>query len=123
MAEFETLNYREEDGVAWVTLNRPDVHNAFNDAMQAELAGLWTDLRGRDQVRCVVLTGAGDKAFCTGIDRNDIDAGVQAGKPFDALGYEDPRHRLGPKTRGLWKPVVAAVNGIYTLSLHDALPI
>ncbi|HJP67168.1 MAG TPA: enoyl-CoA hydratase/isomerase family protein [Actinomycetota bacterium] len=112
MAEFETLLYREEDGVAWVTLNRPDVLNAFNRAMQTELAGLWTDLRARDEVRCVVLTAAGDKAFCTGIDRNDIDPGIREGKQFDALGYEDPRHRLGPKTRGLWKPVVAAVNGM-----------
>jgi enoyl-CoA hydratase/carnithine racemase len=60
----------------------------------------------------VVLTGAGDKAFCTGIDRNDIEPNVRDGKPFDPLGYEDPRTRLGPKTRGLWKPVVAAVNGM-----------
>ena len=112
VAEFETLLYREEDGVAWVTLNRPEVHNAFNRAMQTELAGLWTDLRTRDEVRCVVLTAAGEQAFCTGIDRNDIEPGVRAGRPFDALGYEDPRHRLGPKTRGLWKPVVAAVNGM-----------
>jgi enoyl-CoA hydratase/carnithine racemase len=112
MAEFETLLYREEEGVAWVTLNRPEVYNAFNRAMQTELSGLWTDLRDRDEVRCVVLTASGEKAFCTGIDRNDIDAGVREGRPFDALGYEDPRHRLGPKTRGLWKPVIAAVNGM-----------
>jgi enoyl-CoA hydratase/carnithine racemase len=112
LAEFETLMYREEEGVAWVTLNRPEVHNAFNRAMEGELAGLWTDLRDRDSVRCVVLTAAGDKAFCTGIDRNDIDPSVREGKAFDALGYEDPRHRLGPKTRGLWKPVIAAVNGM-----------
>jgi len=112
MAELETLLYREEDGVAWVTLNRPEVHNAFNRAMQTELSGLWTDLRTRDEVRCMVLSAAGDKAFCTGIDRADIEPGVQQGKAFDALGYEDPRHRLGPKTRGLWKPVIAAVNGM-----------
>jgi enoyl-CoA hydratase/carnithine racemase len=112
VAEFETLLYRQEDGVAWVTLNRPEVHNAFNGVMQAELSGLWTDLRERDEVRCVVLTGAGRKAFCTGIDRNDIAPGIDEGKGFDPLAYEDPGKRLGPKSRGLWKPVVAAVNGM-----------
>jgi enoyl-CoA hydratase/carnithine racemase len=112
VAEFETLLYKHEDSVAWVTLNRPEVHNAFNSAMQRELSGLWTDLRDRDEVRCVVLTGAGDKAFCTGIDRNDIAPSIAEGKGFDPLAYEDPGRLLGPKTRGLWKPVIAAVNGM-----------
>ena len=69
MPEFETLLYDETDGVAWVTLNRPDVHNAFNSLMQRELHTLWRALRRHDSVRCIVLTGAGEKAFCTGIDR------------------------------------------------------
>src|SRR5262252_2401116 len=68
--DFETISYDEgDDGVAVVTLNRPDVHNAFNSLMQRELHTLWRGLRRHDDVRCVVLTGAGDKAFCTGIDR------------------------------------------------------
>jgi len=68
---FETLGYEEDDGVAWVTLDRPDVYNAFNAVMQRELRTLWRALRRHDDVRAVVLTGAGDKAFCTGIDRNE----------------------------------------------------
>ena len=108
MAELQTLLYDEDDGVARVTLHRPDVHNAFNATMRSELAGLWDDLRERDSVRCVVLTGAGDQAFCTGIDRSEI---PQEGG-FDPLTYEDPGKELGPKTRGLWKPVIAAVNGM-----------
>ena len=55
--------------MATVTLNRPDVHNAFNSLMQREVHTLWRALRRHDDVRCIVLTGAGDKAFCTGIDR------------------------------------------------------
>src|SRR5262249_540360 len=67
---FETIAYDEgDDGVAVVTLNRPDVHNAFNSLMQREVRSLWRALRRHDDVRCIVLTGAGDKAFCTGIDR------------------------------------------------------
>ena len=67
--DFETLQYEERDGVAWVTLNRPERLNAFNSLMQRELHDCWRSLRFRDTVRCVVLTGAGEKAFCTGIDR------------------------------------------------------
>ena len=67
--EFETIAYDEADGVATVTLNRPEVHNAFNSLMQREIHTLWRALRRHDDVRCIVLTGAGDKAFCTGIDR------------------------------------------------------
>jgi enoyl-CoA hydratase/carnithine racemase len=61
MSEFQTILYEETDGVAWVTLNRPEAHNAFNDQMQRELRGLWHGLRYNDDVRCIVLTGAGDK--------------------------------------------------------------
>ena len=53
--EFETITYEEADGVATVTLNRPDVHNAFNSLMQRELHDCWRKLRRRDEVRCVVL--------------------------------------------------------------------
>src|SRR3954471_11090355 len=78
--------------------------------MREELGGLWTSFRDDDDVRCVVLTGAGDKAFCTGIDRTEISA--DRAKAFDPLTFEDPGRDLGPKSRGLWKPVIAAVNGM-----------
>lgn len=105
----ETLLYEEGDGVAVVMLNRPDVYNAFNSTMQRELAEVWQSLRTNDNVRCVVLTGAGDKAFCTGIDRSEIPSDGQA---FDPLTYEDPGKKLGPKSNELFKPVVAAVRGM-----------
>lgn len=95
------------DGVARVTLDRPDVHNAFDPEMQAELSGLWRALRDDDSVRAVVLTGRGEKAFCTGIDR-----GTAGDFTYDPLTYDDPGKALGPKSQGLWKPVVAAVNGM-----------
>jgi enoyl-CoA hydratase/carnithine racemase len=120
MPAFETLLYEEKDGVAWVTLNRPDVYNAFNAKMQGELHELWRGLRRNDDVRCIVLTGAGDKAFCTGIDRDETmrdfgkpDAAkervVGARTPFM---FDDPGANIGPKSCDLWKPVIAAVNGI-----------
>jgi enoyl-CoA hydratase/carnithine racemase len=131
VADYETILYEEVDGVAWVTLNRPEVLNAFNFRMQAELKEVWRGLRSNDDVRCAVLTGAGDKAFCTGIDRGeamggwegaDDVGGTRATGPGTAGGtgsagstpwhFDDPGDNIGPKTNDLWKPVIAAVNGM-----------
>jgi enoyl-CoA hydratase/carnithine racemase len=119
MADYETLLVRKDDGVAWVSLNRPEVRNAINKQMQAELAEVWTAFRYDDDVRCVVLTGEGS-AFCTGIDRGeaiseDNNASMAAGKFPDyptPWMYDDPGRDVGPKSRDLWKPVIAAVRGL-----------
>ena len=105
--EFETLLYREENGVAYVTLNRPEVQNSFDYVMIDELAELWQGLRWNDDVRCVVLTGAGDQAFCTGNDRSTIPFDVK----WDPYTYDDPGLTIGPRVNRMWKPVIAAVNG------------
>ena len=119
MAEHETLLVRKDDGVAWVSLNRPEVRNAINQKMQDELAALWTAFRYDDEVRCVVLTGEGH-SFCTGIDRGEavseentdaIAAGDYPGYPTPWM-YDDPGRDVGPKSRDLWKPVIAAVQGM-----------
>jgi dihydroxynaphthoic acid synthetase len=106
---FETLLYEERDGVAWVTLNRPDRMNAFNSLMQRELHDLWRGLRRHDDVRCVVLTGAGEKAFCTGGDVKQRaetgDYGPTESGMFE-IGY---LHKL---IRDIPKPVIAAINGV-----------
>jgi enoyl-CoA hydratase/carnithine racemase len=112
----ETVTLEVAGGVAWVTLDRPEVMNAFDARMQDELSQLWRSLRADDDVRVVVLTGAGDRAFCTGIDRAGIagdgtaEGGVGfAGSPFH---LDDPGAKLGPKSNDFWKPVIGAVNGI-----------
>jgi enoyl-CoA hydratase/carnithine racemase len=123
--ELETLLYEERDGVAIVTLNRPDVHNAFNLAMQAELKHVWRSLRTNEDVRVVVLTGAGEKAFCSGIDREEsIEKGYLKRKPGQPVAegrsgqvttpfmYNDPGSNINPKQNDMWKPVIAAVNGM-----------
>jgi len=118
--DFETLQYEEADGVATVTLDRPDVHNAFNSQMQRELHSLWRSLRRHDDVRCIVLTGAGEKAFCTGIDRMEQMGGEHddttdrdvVGSGSTPFMFNDPGDNIGPKSCDLWKPVIAAVNGM-----------
>jgi enoyl-CoA hydratase/carnithine racemase len=126
VSDYETILYTETDGVAWVTMNRPEVHNAFNFQMQRELKDVWRSLRSNDDVRCAVLTGAGDKAFCVGIDRTETmgdwesadDVGsTSASGTGSASGstpwhFDDPGDNIGPKSNDLWKPVIAAVNGM-----------
>src|SRR4051794_18157220 len=91
MDNLETLLYEERNGVAIVTLNRPDVYNAFNRAMERELQLVWRSLRSNDDVRAVVLTGAGEKAFCTGIDREESIQGYLD----DPTGEERDRDKSG----------------------------
>ena len=85
--------------------------------MQRELRDLWPMLRTNDDVRCVVLTGAGDRAFCTGLDREGI-GDIEDQPPGKLPGYntpwdfDDPGKSVCPKTNHLWKPVIAAVNGM-----------
>jgi crotonobetainyl-CoA hydratase len=57
-----------KDHVAWVTIDRPEVLNAIDDASEARLREIWTDLERDRDVRAAVLTGAGDRAFCAGAD-------------------------------------------------------
>lgn len=123
-ATFETLDYRVEDTVAWVTLDRPAVLNAFDRRMQRELRTVWRGLRHDDDVHVAVLTGAGDRAFCTGIDRAEAlaepeedvpgepDDDVRVGAGSTPFHFDDPGAQIGPKANDLWKPVVCAVNGI-----------
>ena len=65
--DYQTLEIRQEGAAAWVTLNRPDSLNALNRRMVEELRFFFTELYWRRDVRCVVLTGAGN-AFCAGLD-------------------------------------------------------
>ena len=119
--DFETIRYEEsDDGVATITLNRPDVHNSFNSLMQRELKTVWRALRRHDPVKCIVLTGAGEKAFCTGIDRMEQMGGERdettdpevVGSGSTPFMFNDPGDNIGPKSCDLWKPVIASVNGM-----------
>lgn len=116
MPDYETLLVTIDNGVAWVSLNRPAVRNAFNLKMQAELRDLWRGFRYNDDVRCVVLAGEGD-AFCTGIDRSEamtddaMETDFFSAYPTPWM-YDDPGGDIGPKSNDLWKPVIAAVQGL-----------
>ena len=120
MDSYETLLYEERDGVAIVTLNRPDVHNAFDQRMRDELKALWLGMRRNDDVRAVVLTGAGEKAFCSGLDRaemiqdfRELPRGThKVGRVSTPFMFDDPGTWICPKQNDMWKPVIAAINGM-----------
>ncbi|SDM93102.1 enoyl-CoA hydratase/isomerase family protein [Streptomyces wuyuanensis] len=97
----------KDSGVAVVTLDRPGRHNAVDLAMAEELTAVWREFRFDDTVRAVVVTGAGGKAFCTGIDRSAV-----VPQPSSPYSVDDPLVRIGPKANDLWKPVIAAVRGL-----------
>ena len=114
---FETIRVDISDHVCRVTLDRPEVLNAFNDRMRSEIRSTWRALRRMDEVRVAVVTATGDKAFCVGVDRSDPMAALEGtgDKLYGTSNnymYDDPGDDIGPKACDLWKPVLAAINGI-----------
>ncbi|MFF4088564.1 enoyl-CoA hydratase/isomerase family protein [Streptomyces nigra] len=97
----------KDTGVAVVTLDRPGRLNALDLATRDELVAAWRRMRFDDTVRAVVLTGAGERAFCTGLDRD-----TAVPQPDSPYMTDDPLLRAGPKSNDLWKPVIAAVRGM-----------
>ena len=95
-------------GVVLLTLNRPDRMNAWDEAMRAELIGRLTDAAADAEARAVVLTGAGERAFCAGQDLNEL----SAFGPEKAEDWIDGFARLYRAVLSLEIPVVAALNGV-----------
>lgn len=92
--------------VAWITINRPDARNAVNGAVARALEQAVIDTEADDDIRCVVLTGAGDRAFCAGADLKEISAG-RVGELVTRAGGFAGFVRAARK-----KPWIAAVNGV-----------
>jgi enoyl-CoA hydratase/carnithine racemase len=122
VGDYETLRYEERDGVAWVTLDRPEVLNAIDTTMERELKSIWRGLRASDTIGCVVLTGSGDRAFTTGRDRSEALSDTEeladtapdrrSGFQSTVFHFDGDEAQIGPKSSDLWIPVVAAVNGM-----------
>ena len=107
---YSTLLVDIADGVATITLNRPDKLNCFNRAMVLEFRELWGKLRTDPAVRVLVLRAAPGRAFCSGVDvKEGWRAPGEDGSPFD---QDDPGEWLGPKSNKVWKPLIVAVHGM-----------
>jgi enoyl-CoA hydratase/carnithine racemase len=117
--EFETLLYAVEDGIATITLNRPDRMNAFTPQMMAEMIAVFDATDADDAVKAVIVTGAGDRAFCAGADLGKGGSTFDYAKAGNKIRddgkvgdiYRDGGGRLVLRIFDSLKPVIAAVNG------------
>ncbi|WP_017727866.1 enoyl-CoA hydratase-related protein [Halalkalibacterium ligniniphilum] len=102
----ETILYEVKKNVAWITLNRPDKLNAFTEGMNKEIMEALRLVERDQEVRCIVITGAG-RAFCSGEDLASVDEHTDHA--------EFLRKRYNPmieKLAAIEKPIVAGVNGV-----------
>ena len=106
-AGYTTVLFDVTDHVATVTLNRPEVMNAFNQEMLGDFQHIWHRCRVDDDIHAIVLRAAGARAFCTGVDRKD--GRFRHDNPFSA---DDPGLFLGAKQNRVWKPLICAVQGM-----------
>lgn len=114
MSTYETLIVERRGHVAWLRFNRPEVLNAFNNKMAAELRSAWQELDADDSVRVIVNTGNG-RAFQTGVDVREVaDSGGMGGRVAKAEKVPEGEKKGGMTARhnDVLKPVIAAVNGV-----------
>lgn len=103
---FETIKYEIKNGVAWLTLNRPDKLNAFTEQMNDEIMKALKDVAKNAEIRCLVITGEG-RAFCSGEDLGSLGEEANHGEIL--------RKRYNPMVgllASIEKPVIAAINGV-----------
>jgi enoyl-CoA hydratase/carnithine racemase len=107
MAGFQTIIYEKGDGIAWITLNRPQVLNAYNLKMRDELYQVLGAIRDDPEVNVVVLKGAGERAFCAGADLTEF---LTAPSPIIARQVRWERDVWG-LFLSLPQPAIAALHG------------
>jgi E-phenylitaconyl-CoA hydratase len=112
----DELLFEKKDHVAVITLNRPDRGNAMTASMQSTLAAAWTEVRDDPRIRCAIVTGTGDKHFCTGADVQNV---ASRGKVSGGYGSLRQEVHVSSRQNEVWKPAICAVNGVVAgVGLH-----
>jgi enoyl-CoA hydratase/carnithine racemase len=124
---YETLLYEVADQIATITLNRPAKMNSFTPQMGVEIAQSIMEAEADPAVRVIIMTGAGDRAFCAGADiagfAKDINTRESGGRgEFSGRRGGVPLPPLPTLMRNLSKPTIAAING-YALGVGMTIPI
>lgn len=104
---YQTIIVQKEDQVVTITLNRPERLNAISDQLRQELKSVVDDMEIDDDIRVIILTGSGDRAFCVG---NDIKESAEQ-DIFQRRESSKITNDLINKLEGIPKPVIAAING------------
>jgi enoyl-CoA hydratase len=109
---YETIRFEHTQGIARITLNRPDRLNSFNTLMHGEMRDALASIERGGETRVLVLTGAG-RGFCAGIDMRDFGPSMlEASAPaLDRMRFQERMAALAEAVRALPQPVIAAVNG------------
>ena len=110
VSTYERLVIERSDGIGWLILNRPEAGNAFDALMLDELEAAWADLDADPDVRVIVNTANGT-AFCTGMDVVQV-ARDKAAMRKHSRRTRDAELKISSWHCGVWKPVIAAVNGV-----------
>ena len=116
MTDFTQILYDVADGIATVTLHRPEKMNAFTNVMMHEMCSAFDLVDADDAVRAVIVTGSGDRAFCAGADLTPDGGGevFASGSKVESLSDERVRDSGGRLTLRIFqckKPVIGAING------------
>ncbi|MFN3863022.1 MAG: crotonase/enoyl-CoA hydratase family protein [Erythrobacter sp.] len=117
MSDYTQIIVEKTDGIATVTLNRPDKMNAYTRTMGQEIIAAMDDIDADDSVRAVIFTGAGERAFCAGADLTPEGGGQVFSDPSEVADLSDPRVRDGGGLLTLRlfdskKPLICACNGV-----------
>src|SRR3990172_3643883 len=108
MAQYETLLYSVSEGTGTITMNRPDVYNALNEVMKKELNDVFKEAERDPAIRCIVIRGSGEKAFCSGQDLKEHQGKKRSLKESLLKSYNP----LIKKMRSIEKPVIGMINGV-----------
>ncbi len=108
-----TIRFEREGAVAILTIDRPEVRNALDFKTSDELVEAWRSFRDDDDLRVAILTGAGDRAFCSGADLRGVAEFYRSLTSAERLRRAEHEPGLGGISRNLEidKPIVAAING------------
>lgn len=109
--EYKAIIYEKSEGVAKITINRPEVMNALDADTVKELANSFNSAKNDDDVKVVILTGSGEKTFIAGADINEIKGSFEKGPNAAKEEFSLPGQGLATNIERLGKPVIAAVNG------------
>ena len=107
--ETETIVYELRDGIATITLNRPHEGNAITDELRRGVVAAWDEVKRNEAVRVAIITGAGEKHFCTGASVSELRGGE------GSMLVDGPLRdcvRLSSHQNEVWKPVICVVNGL-----------